>query len=51
MITRESTDAAPDFLLVFWFKLGYTWDWILHSDLELVTAGQTATKAQNEPEV
>lgn len=51
IVTRDSTDAKPDFLLVFWFKLGYTWDWILHRDLELVSAGQTATKAQNEPEV
>jgi len=51
MVIQEPTDVDPDFLLVFWFKIGHTWDWIVQGDLELVSAVQTATKAQNEPEV
>jgi len=51
MVIREPTDVDPDFLLVFWFKIGHTWDWIIHDDLELISAASSATKAQNEPEV
>ena len=49
MVVKNGTHPkSPEFIMVFWFRIGHTWDWVMHDDLELVQVANTNETIETE---